>query len=141
MLDLKQLKEDFIEFTALEKSFSKLDRSAKRLFLCASIYEDPVPVEALSWIMGTEKEECHSIRDPLTKLIQWDMISKNQGYNQIVYKEHRIVREFAQEKLEKEGIDKNILLARKNRYYENLESQPEFKSKAISSNSWSSWGY
>lgn len=141
MLDLKPLKDEFIKFTMLDKSFSKLDRPSKRLFLCASIYEDPLPVEALSWIMGTEKEECHSIRDPLTKLIQWGMISKNQGYNQIVYKEHRIVREFAQEKLEKEGIDKNKLLARRNIYCENLESQIECKSKTISSDSWSSWGY
>ena len=38
MLDLKPLKE-LMEFTLLEKSFSKLDSEAKKLLIYASIYD------------------------------------------------------------------------------------------------------
>ena len=67
IFDLKPLKKEFIEFTLMDKSFSKLDSYAKRLLLYASIYEDAVPVEALSWIIGDEKDESPFIGDPLAK--------------------------------------------------------------------------
>ena len=123
MLDLKPLKKELIEFTLLEKSFSKLDSDAKKLLLYASIYEEAVPVEALSWIVGDEKDESPSIVEPLQKLIQWGLISKEQEYDQTVYMEHTIVRNFAQDKLKEEGLDKKKLLIRAARYYENLVSQ------------------
>ena len=123
MLDLKPLKKELIEFTLLEKSFSKLDSEAKKLLLYASIYEEAVPVEALSWIIGDEKDESPSIEEPLQKLIQWGLISKEQEYDQTIYMEHTIVRNFARNKLEEEGLDKKKLHIRAARYYENLVSQ------------------
>ena len=121
MLDLKPLKKELIEFTLLDKSFSKLDADAKKLLLTASIYEETVPLEALSWIMGNDKESSPSIAEPLQKLIQWGLISKEQEYDETVYTEHTIVRDFAYEKLEE--LDKKKLLIRAARYYENLVSQ------------------
>ena len=123
MLDLKPLKKELMEFTLLEKSFSKLDSEAKKLLIYASIYDEAVPVEALSWIIGDEKDESPSIVEPLQKLIQWGLISKEQEYDQTVYMEHTIVRNFAQDKLKEEGLDKKKLLIRAARYYENLVSQ------------------
>ena len=123
MLDLKPLKKELMEFTLLEKSFSKLDSEAKKLLIYASIYDEAVPVEALSWIIGDEKDESPSIVEPLQKLIQWGLMSKEQEYDQTVYMEHTIVRNFAQDKLKEEGLDKKKLLIRAARYYENLVSQ------------------
>lgn len=121
MLDLKPLKKELIEFTLLDKSFSKLDAPAKKLILCTSIYKEAVPVEALSWIAGDDKEASPSIVKPLQKLIQWGLISKEQEYDQTVYTEHTIVRDFARSKLEDELKKKLLLRAAK--HYENLASQ------------------
>ena len=123
MLDLKPLKKKLIEFTLLDKSFSKLGADAKKLLLCASIFEEAVPAEALSWIVGDDNEASPSILEPLQKLIQWGLISKEQEYDQTVYMEHTIVRNFSFEKLEKERLDKKKLLTRAAKYYENLAPQ------------------
>ena len=118
MLDLKPLKKGLMEFTLLEKSFSKLDSDAKKLLLYASIYGEAVSLEALSWIIGNEKDESPSIVEPLQKLIQWGLISKEE-YDQTVYMEHTIVRNFAQGKLKEEGFDRKKFLLRAAKYYKN----------------------
>jgi len=123
LLDLLPLKKDLIEFTLLDKSFSKLDEDAKKLLLCASVYEEAVSVEALSWIIGDEKDESPSVVEPLQKLLQWGLVSKEQEYNKSVYSLHTIVKDFALKKLETDGLDKKELLIRAARYYENLVSQ------------------
>jgi len=123
LLDLSPLKKELIEFTLLDKSFSKLDEDAKKLLLCASIYAEAVPVEALSWIIGNEKDESPAVGESLNKLLQWGLISKEQEYDKSVYLEHTIVKDFARKKLEKNGLDKKELLIRAARYYENLIPQ------------------
>jgi len=123
LLDLSPLKKELIEFTLLEKSFSKLDEDAKRLLLCASIYEEAVSIEALSWIIGDEKNESPSVGISLQKLLQWGLISKEQEYDKSIYSLHTIVKDFALKKLEKDGLDKKELFIRAAGYYENLVSQ------------------
>ncbi len=123
LLDLAPLKKELIEFTLLDKSFSKLDQEAKKLLLYTSIYEEAVPVEALSWIIGDEKDESPAVGEPLQKLLQWGLISKEQEYDTNVYSEHTIVKDFARKKLEKDRLDKKELLIRAAEYYENLFSQ------------------
>jgi tetratricopeptide (TPR) repeat protein/CHAT domain-containing protein len=120
LLDLSPLKKEIIEFTLLEKSFSKLDEDARKFLLCASIYEEAVTVEALSWIIGNEKDESPAVGEPLNKLLQWGLISKEQEYDKSVYLEHTIVKDFARKKLEKDGLNKKELLIRAARYYENV---------------------
>jgi tetratricopeptide (TPR) repeat protein len=123
LLDLSPLKKDLIEFTLLDKSFSKLNQEAKKLLLCTSIYAEAVPVEALSWIIGNEKDQSLPVGESLNKLLQWGLISKEQEYDTSVYSEHTIVKDFARNKLEKNGLDKKELLIRAARYYKNLYSQ------------------
>jgi tetratricopeptide (TPR) repeat protein len=123
MLDLKPLKKELIEFTLLDKSFAKLDAPAKKLLLCASIFEEAVPIEALSWIVGDDNEASPSILEPLKRLIHWGLISKEQEYDQTVYTEHTIVKDFSLERLDEQGLDEKKLLIRVARYYENLVSQ------------------
>lgn len=122
MLDLKDLKKELIEFTLLDKSFSRLDFYSKKVLIYASIYEESVSAEALSWIVGDETDESPSVVEPLQKLIQWGLISKEIESDQAVYTEHTIVRDFAKNQME-ESFDKKRLLIRAARYYENLASQ------------------
>ena len=123
LLDLQPLKKELIEFTLLDKSYSKLGEDARKLLLCASIYEEAVPVEALSWIVGDEKDASPSVGEPLKKLLQWGLISKEQEYGKNVYSGHTIVKDFALKKLEEDGLEKKKLLIRAARYHENLVIQ------------------
>ena len=120
LLDLSPLKKELIEFTLLEKSFSKIDEEARKLLLSASIFEEAIPIEALSWIVGDEKNASPCVGEPLQKLLEWGLISKEEEYNQIVYAEHTIVQDFSKDKLKEEGFDKKKLLLRAAKYYENL---------------------
>ena len=123
LLELEPLQKKLIEFTLLDKSYSKLDEDSRKLLLSSSIYEEAVTAEALSWIVGDEKNESPSVGVFLQKLLQWDLISKEQEYEKNVYSEHTIVKDFALKKLEEDGLDKKKLLIRAARYYENLVSQ------------------
>jgi tetratricopeptide (TPR) repeat protein len=123
LLDLRPLKKELIEFTLLDKSFSKLNEDARKLLLCASVYEEAVPVEALSWIVGDTSDESPSVGQSLNKLLQWGLISKEQQYDKNIYSEHTIVKDFAREKLEGNILDKKKLIIRAASYYQNISSQ------------------
>lgn len=119
-LNLKSLRRELIEFTLLDKLFAKLDSDAKNLFLCASIYKEPVPIKALSWIVGNDKDENPSFRESLQKLIQWGFISKEIEYGEEIYTEYSVVKNYAKDILEEEKLDTKNLLLRAAEYYENL---------------------
>ncbi|CAG0998051.1 Lipopolysaccharide assembly protein B [Methanosarcinales archaeon] len=120
LIELEPLKKELIKFTLLDKSYSKLDKNARTLMLHASIYQEAVPVEALSWIMGNEIRPNPSISDPLTKLFNWGLMAKQEEREGILYLMHTIVREFAEQELEKENLDRKQMLIRAAQYYEKL---------------------
>jgi len=119
LLELAPLKQEVIQFTLLDRSYSKLDQKAKALLLRASIYQEAVPVEALSWVMGDEKEPSPAIGDALSKIMDWGLIAREEEREETHYAMHTLVREFAEEELAKEGPDRKQLLIRAARYYEN----------------------
>ena len=120
LLDLSQVKQELINFTLLDKSYSKLDEKARRLFLHASIYQNPVSIEALEWIVGNESQPNPSISDALLLLINWGLISREQQGNETLYAMHTIVRDFAKQESEKEGLERKKLLVKAAQHYQNL---------------------
>ncbi len=120
LLDLSKLKREQINFTLLDKSYSKLDEKAKALLLHASIYHEAVPVEALSWIIGDESQPSPNISEALSKLINWGLIAKQEAGKESFYAMHTLVREFAGQELEKEKLDRKMLMIRAAQYYENI---------------------
>lgn len=120
LLYLSQVKQELINFTLLDKSYSKLDEKANQLFLHASIYQNPVPIEALEWIVGDESHPNPFIGDALELLINWGLIAREQQGDETVYAMHTLVREFAKEVSGKEGIERKKLLVRAAQHYENL---------------------
>ncbi len=120
LLELAPLKKELIDFTLLEKSYSKLDEKAKSLLLRASIYQEAVPVEALSWITGDESQPSPPVSETLAKLINWGLIAKQEAEKETFYAMHTLVREFAGQELEKEKLDRKKLLIRAAQYYENV---------------------
>jgi len=119
LLDLSQVKQELINFTLLDKSCSKLDEKARRLFLYASIYQNPVLVEALEWIVGDESQPNPSIGDALLLLINWGLIAREEQGNETLFAMHTLVRDFAKQVSEKEGIERKKLLIRAAQHYEN----------------------
>lgn len=120
LLELTPLKKELIDFTLLDKSYSKLDDKAKKLLLCASNYQEAVPVEALSWITGNESQPSPPVSDALSKLINWGLIAKQEVEKENFYVMHTLVKEFARQEFEKEKLDKKKLLKRAAQYYVNL---------------------
>ncbi len=120
LLDLSQVKQELINFTLLDKSYSKLDDKARRLFLHASIYQNPVPVEALEWIVGDESQPNPPIGDALELLINWGLIAREQQGDETLYLMHTLVREFARQVSGKEGLERKKLMVRAAQHYENL---------------------
>lgn len=120
LLELEPLKRKMMEFTLLDKSYSKLDEKAKRLLLCASVYDDAVPVEALSWIVGNEDNPSPPVGDEVKWLLDWGLLAKHDELEKKLYSIHKLVREFASKEAEKEGLEIKLLLIRAARHYENL---------------------
>jgi tetratricopeptide (TPR) repeat protein len=120
LLELAPLKQELIDFTLLDKSYSRLDDKAKALLLRASVYQDAVPIEALSWIMGDENQPSPSVSKTLSKLIDWGFIAKEQKREENLYAMHTLVRAFAEQKLKKENMDRMQLLIKAAQYYEYL---------------------
>lgn len=120
LLELAPLRKELIDFTLLDKSYSKLDEKAKKLLLCASIYQEAVPVEALSWIIGDESQPSPPVSEALARLINWGLIAKQEAEKETFYAMHTLVREFAEHESEREKLDRKKLLIRAAQYYENL---------------------
>jgi tetratricopeptide (TPR) repeat protein len=120
MTELEPLKKELINFTLLDKSYSKLDGKTRALFLRTSIYQDAVPVEALSWIIGDEQQPSPSITKELEKLINWGLIAKPEDGIENLFIMHTLVRDFARDELKKEALDRKQLLKRAAQHYENL---------------------
>lgn len=120
LVELAPLKRELIDFTLLDKSCSKLDERAKKLLLHASIYQEAVPVEALSWIIGDESQPSPPVSEALSKLINWGLIAKLEAEKETLYAMHTQVREFAGQEFEKEKLDRKKLLIRAAQYYENI---------------------
>ncbi len=119
LLELEPLKQEVIQFTLLDRSYSKLDQKAKALLLRASVYQEAASVEALSWMMGDEKEPSPAIGDALSKIMDWGLIAREDEREETRYAMHTLVREFAEEELAKEGPDRKQLLVRAAQYYKN----------------------
>lgn len=125
LLELAPLKRELVDFTLLDKSYSKLDEETKRLLLYSSTYDEAVPVEALSWIVGSDTEPSPPIGDPLKKLLDWGLVAKQEELGQDLYTIHTLVKDFAWEEAEKEKLDQNRLLIRAAQHYENLAKTTE----------------
>ena len=120
LLELAPLMKEAVEFTLLDKSYSKLDDGAKRLLLSASVYEEAVPVEALSWIAGDEEQPSPPVAEPLKKLLDWGLLARQDELGRELYSIHTLVKDFAREEGEKEGLERKELLIRAARHFENL---------------------
>lgn len=119
MLDMAFLRDEAKAFTLLEKTYSKLDQDAKRLLLWSSIYDEAVPVEALSWIVGNEKMPRRQIGEPLKKLIDWGLVAEQQTHGKTLYLMHTLAKDLSKHECQMERLDRKTVLLRAAQYYEN----------------------
>ena len=94
LLELEPLEQELRDFTLFDKSYSELDEAAKELLLRASIFEEAVPVEALRWMMGDEKEPSPPVDKPLEMLLHWGLMARQEEREETLYSVHTKVRDF-----------------------------------------------
>ena len=119
LLELEPLKRELKEFTLFDKSYSMLDEDSRELLLRSSVFEEAVPIEALSWIMGDEARPSLPVDMPLEKLLRWGLISRQEGAEEMLYSVHTLVRDFVGKEAEAQKAKEKMLLIRAAQYYEN----------------------
>lgn len=118
LLDLGRLERELKEFTLFDKSYSELDGVAKELLIRASVFEEAVSVEALSWIMGDDKEPSPTVDQPLQMLLEWGLLSKSDEVDGTLYSVHTMVRMFVNQE-EGHRADSDLLFLRAAQYHQN----------------------
>lgn len=120
LMELEPLKRELRDFTLFDKSYSMLDEPSKELLLRASIFEEAVPIDALRWMMGDEKNPSPFADKLLEKPLQWGLMVRQDGWEEAVYSVHTLVREFVEQEAKAQKSDKKKLQIRAAQYYENL---------------------
>jgi tetratricopeptide (TPR) repeat protein len=118
LLELEPLEQKLKEFTLFNKSYSKLDDVSRNLLIRTSVFEETVPVEALRWIVGDEKNPSPSVDEPLDMLVSWGLLIQQVKAGETLYSVHTLVRQFVGQEAERVGIDRQSMLVRAAQYYE-----------------------
>jgi tetratricopeptide (TPR) repeat protein len=131
LLDLAPIKKKMIKDTLLEMSYSKLLDRAKTLLKRMSIFEEAVPLEALQWMMGDEKDASPDIAKELKSLIGWGLVAKTDRWKIVGVREkaewqtedvfvmHQLVKDFASDRLDQDKTeDRKKLLIKAGNFYE-----------------------
>lgn len=115
LLELGPLDKELKEFTLFDKSYSELDEAAKKLLLRASIFDEAVPIEALRWMMGDDKEPSPPVDEPLEKLLRCGLVARQEERDETLYSVHTKVRDFVGREV---AADRRKLQVRAAQHYE-----------------------
>ncbi|MGB7571951.1 MAG: tetratricopeptide repeat protein [Methanothrix sp.] len=119
LLELDSIKRELMNFTLFEKSYNLLDASSRLLLLHASVFEEAMPIEALRWIVGNDKQPSPPVDKPLKSLIQWGLMARQMDRGESFYSEHTLIKEFVWQGLDAQNVNRKSLLIRAAQYYEN----------------------
>jgi tetratricopeptide (TPR) repeat protein len=131
LLNLAPVTKEMMEFTLLDMTYSKLSDRAKTLLKRVSVFEESVPLEALQWMMGDEKDPSPDVGEELKSLIGWGLVAKTERWRAMkvgdkielmpeeVYIMHQLVKDFASERLSEDKTeDRKKLLIKAGNFYE-----------------------
>jgi tetratricopeptide (TPR) repeat protein len=133
LLDLAPVTKEMMEFTLLDMTYDKLSDKAKTLLKRMSVFEEAVPLEALQWIIGDEKDASPDVGEELKSLIGWGLVAKTERWKIVkvgekeqwvtedVFVMHQLVKDFASDKLcEDKTEDRKKLKVKAANFYEML---------------------
>lgn len=123
LLDLAPVTKEMMEFTLLDMSYKKLSDRAKTLLKRMSVFEEAVPLEALQWIMGDEKDASPDVAQELKCLLGWGLVAKSEEYlekgEKEVYVMHQLVKDFASNRSNADKTEeRKKLLIKAGKFYE-----------------------
>jgi tetratricopeptide (TPR) repeat protein len=94
LADLAGVRKELLEFTLLERAAAALPERARTLLRRAAIYEEPVPLEGLAFLMGDEQDAMPRVEDEVEALLGWGLLARPPGSE--AYAVHTPVREWAE---------------------------------------------
>jgi tetratricopeptide (TPR) repeat protein len=92
--DLSAVQEELLEFTLLEKAVEQLPDRAALLLRRGTVYEEPVPIEGLAFMLGDEQDAMPDVTAELSALLAWGLAAREPGTED--YSLHSLVRDWAQ---------------------------------------------
>jgi tetratricopeptide (TPR) repeat protein len=102
--DLSGVQKELLEFTLLEKAVTQLPERAALLLHRGVVFDEPVPVEALAFMLGDEQDAMPDVATELKALLDWGLAAREPGTEN--YTLHSLVRDWAKEQWRKaEGKD------------------------------------
>jgi tetratricopeptide (TPR) repeat protein len=93
--DLSDVHQELMEFTLLEKAVAQLSERAALLVHCGAVFEEPVPVEGLAFMLGDEQDAMPDVSTELEELRNWGLMAWKLGTDD--YSFHSLVRDWARE--------------------------------------------
>jgi tetratricopeptide (TPR) repeat protein len=107
------LRGELLAFTLIEQAVEELPERAGLLLRRAAVYEEPVPVEALAYLLGTDLDVMPDVNSEVQSLLNWGLVAHPPGSSEYVV--HTLVRDWARSQWEAE--ERLALLRRAAQYW------------------------
>jgi tetratricopeptide (TPR) repeat protein len=111
--DLSEVQQELLEFTLVEKAVEQLSERSALLLRRAAVFEEPVPIEGLAFILGDGQDAMPEVTDELNSLLNWGLVARELGTE--YYSLQSIARDWAQRKWN--AIERKECLQRAARYW------------------------
>jgi tetratricopeptide (TPR) repeat protein len=93
--DLSGVQKELLEFTLLEKAVEQLPEQAALLLHRGVVFDEPVPVEGLAFLLGDEQDAMPDVTAELNAILSWGLTAREPGTEN--YTIHSLVRDWAKE--------------------------------------------
>jgi tetratricopeptide (TPR) repeat protein len=95
LADLAGVRRELLEFTLLEWATQAVPKRARELLQRAAIYDEPVEVEGLAFLMGDEQDAMPAVDEEVQALLGWGLLGRPPGEE--TYLVHTPVREWVRQ--------------------------------------------
>ena len=108
LADLGEVRKELLEFTLLERAAKAAPERAGELLRRAAIYDEPVAVEGLAFLMGNGQDAMAEVAEEVEVLVEWGLLARPLGEE--AYAVPTPVREWARGAI---GADERLSLLRR----------------------------
>lgn len=107
------LRGELLAFSLIEKAVRELSERAGLLLQRAAVYEEPVPVEALAYLLGDEYDAMPDVSTEIQSLLNWGLVTYLHGSSEYVV--HTLMRDWARGRWD--TAEHSMLLRRAAQYW------------------------
>lgn len=91
--DLQGVRKELLEVTLLDRAAAQLPELGGQLLRSAAVYDEPVPVEALAYIIGDDRDVMPDVGIEVQALLSWGLMARPPGSDHFIV--HTLVRDWA----------------------------------------------